>query len=318
MPLALRGLSLVVVLSACSDAPGALDPRRSVAVEVRGSDFTYALTRGDVSEALARAHLESDRGAPALEPEAKRAVLEGLIDERLALREARVETSTTTWWAVEREHIRADLRLQPGALAAQHRSEEDLRQAVAHRLAWSALVAERVDTSTPSEAVLRRLWQDESPHGERVRAGQIVVETKEAARSLRRELANGGDFRALARAHSVAPEGIRGGDLGWFERGDMPHVFEEACFALAPGDTSPVVASTYGYHVFRVYERAPAGREAYATARPRLIRTLRAQRRAEAERELRVELRDRVQVRYVAEVLRPLGVPLSAEEIENR
>lgn len=316
-----RALTLgVLSLVGCSEPAGSLDPRQALAVKIDGPGFDLELTRAEVSESLARAHLESDREAPDLEPDAKRAVLDELIDRHLAAHAARKAGVSTSSTAIARElaAIRADLELRPQALAAHHRSESDLAAAIEDRLLWGALVARAVETSSPSEDALRARWQAEPLRAERIQAGQIVVETAPEARKVLKALSAGEDFRALARARSVAPEAEQGGDLGWFERGDMPHVFEEACFPLDPGDTSPVVPSTYGYHVFRVYARAPAGREPYPDARARLIREWKAERRADAERSLRQALRDDLTIRYVAEVLRPLGVPLSAEEIETR
>lgn len=106
---------------------------------------------------------------------------------------------------------------------------------------------------------------------EQVRARHILIKVdagaeeaqKAAARKRIEEVlakAKGGtDFAALAREHSEGPSAPRGGDLGLFTRGRMVPPFEEAAFALNPGEISGVVETRFGYHIIKVEERKEAG-----------------------------------------------------------
>jgi peptidyl-prolyl cis-trans isomerase C len=100
---------------------------------------------------------------------------------------------------------------------------------------------------------------------EAVRASHILIRTPDAADEAQKkkakaeatavlaELKKGGDFAALAKQHSQdAGSAANGGDLGFVPRGQTVPVFEQAAFALKPGQLSGVVESPFGYHIIKV------------------------------------------------------------------
>ncbi|MCX8037946.1 MAG: peptidyl-prolyl cis-trans isomerase [Candidatus Sumerlaeia bacterium] len=87
----------------------------------------------------------------------------------------------------------------------------------------------------------------------------LATRSREEARALaekvRREaLEPGADFVALVRRYSEAPDKVRGGDVGVFDRGRMIQSFEEAAFALKPGEISAVVETRFGFHIIQRIE----------------------------------------------------------------
>ncbi|MCZ6631772.1 MAG: peptidylprolyl isomerase [bacterium] len=60
------------------------------------------------------------------------------------------------------------------------------------------------------------------------------------------------DFAELARDYSDGPSAPRGGDLGFFGRGRMAKPFEDATFALQPGQISEPVRTQFGWHIIKV------------------------------------------------------------------
>jgi parvulin-like peptidyl-prolyl isomerase len=71
------------------------------------------------------------------------------------------------------------------------------------------------------------------------------------------ELAKGTPFAEVADEHSDCPG--RGGDLGWFTRGQMVEEFDDVVFALEPGAASPIFRTEFGFHIALLHEKRAAG-----------------------------------------------------------
>ncbi len=89
-----------------------------------------------------------------------------------------------------------------------------------------------------------------------LRAQHILVKTEEEAKVVQSELAAGADFEELARAKSIDGTALRGGDLGFFQKGQFFPEFEQAVFAMKKGETSPILKTQFGYHIIRLTDRA--------------------------------------------------------------
>jgi len=122
----------------------------------------------------------------------------------------------------------------------------------------------QVDTTvTPEE--LREIWDERAP-GVRIKARHILLTFPEGATGeqrdsvqqlaldLRRRVVEEGEgFAILAREYSRdRGSAAQGGDLGWFERGEMVPAFDEAAFALEPGEVSRPVETPFGLHLITV------------------------------------------------------------------
>lgn len=88
-----------------------------------------------------------------------------------------------------------------------------------------------------------------------VRASHILVDTKEDADAIKEAIDNGQGFATMAKRYSKCPSGAQGGDLGYFERGQMVKEFEDAAFSLPVGKVSEPIHTQFGWHIIKVLDR---------------------------------------------------------------
>lgn len=252
---------LFLALSACT-APG--DGGNQSVATVDGE----AITVQTLKRSLRVGEAGEDRAGTdySLTRDGLRRVLDQEIERRLLLRAAERHGIKIGDKEVDRALARMRDGWEPGdfaaTLASQGMSEEDVRRNLAERLSIERLYADevmaRVAVTDDEIAAWLEAHQEELQRPEQVRATQIVVKTEEEAADILSRLKKGESFEELARAHSLSPDGKKGGDLGFFARGEMPPPFDDVCFALSPGQLSEVVSSSYGFHVFRLLERRSA------------------------------------------------------------
>jgi foldase protein PrsA len=94
---------------------------------------------------------------------------------------------------------------------------------------------------------------------EQVRAKHILVANLPTAEIVEGKLKAGGDFAALAKQYSTDPSSKdKGGELGFFGKGQMVPAFQAAAFSQPIGAVGKPVKSPFGYHIIVVEEKKPA------------------------------------------------------------
>lgn len=127
---------------------------------------------------------------------------------------------------------------------------------------------------------------DENPKSfkipEQVKASHILIkvdsqtdeskktEVRKKIEEIQEKIKKGGDFAALAKESSQCPSSAGGGDLGFFGRGQMTKPFEDAAFALAPGEVSGIVETSFGYHIISLTDKKPGETVAYKDAKEKI------------------------------------------------
>jgi peptidyl-prolyl cis-trans isomerase D len=155
-------------------------------------------------------------------------------------------------------------------------------------------MAERM-TATPQE-VQARYQQNQQAFStpEQIRASHILLKTegkdeaavRKTAEGLLAKAKAGADFAALAKQYSEDEQSkIAGGDLDFFGRGSMVPEFDQAAWALEPGQVSDLVKSPYGFHIIKLAEKRPATTRSIDEVRPQLEMQIKSEKaRAEAAR----------------------------------
>ena len=169
------------------------------------------------------------------------------------------------------------------ALAADNLTEEELREQIAEDIMQQALFAHFSATAEEPDPETIEAFRE--ARAEEVRASHILFipppgatdaqkdSTRSQAEAVLDSVRAGADFAEMARLHSQGPSGPRGGDLGFFGRGDMVPPFEEAAYALSDSGavTQAPVETRFGYHLVKLTGRRTAALMDSSEARQQIL-----------------------------------------------
>jgi peptidyl-prolyl cis-trans isomerase D len=107
---------------------------------------------------------------------------------------------------------------------------------------------------------------------------------KAKAEDILKQIKAGGNFADLASKNSDDPGSkTQGGELGWMDRGKTVPEFDKAAFTLAPGQTSELVKTQFGYHILQVEEKKEAHQRPLAEVKAEILPVLEQQKAGAAE-----------------------------------
>jgi len=211
--------------------------------------------------------------------EKRKEVLEFLINRELIVQEGKEAGLEPQDTEVDAELTKIKQRFPSQsafeqALKQRGLTEKELRRAVRRELTVQKVVEVKIKpTAEPVTDEDVADFYEENKEGfaesEKVRARHILIkvspdvsdqEKADAESKIQvvlKEARDGADFAELAKKNSECPSASQGGDLGYFTRGQMVKPFEEAAFALEPGQISEIVETQFGYHIILVQDKKP-------------------------------------------------------------
>ncbi len=208
-------------------------------------------------------------------------LFEGMLINKLMLNQAETDSLNVTEEEVDRE-MDSRIRYMIKMYGSQEQLEKQMRKSIAEiKEYYRDMIRENIligqveqqltgaITITPQEVVdyYKSISQDSLPTTEDeyifsqiVKLPKVSEEEKAAVKErlngYRDRILKGSKFSTLATLYSEDPgSAAKGGELGFFSRGEMVSEFENAAFALQDGEISPVIETQYGFHIIQMIER---------------------------------------------------------------
>jgi peptidyl-prolyl cis-trans isomerase C len=230
-----------------------------------------------------------------------RGVLDQLISYRLLMQETKSrnidvpETEVDARIAQIKQQFPSEDEFKK-QLAQRNMTVEQLRNDAKSDMRVAKMLETEVNTKVTVQPDEVNTFYQQNPdkfqQPERVRASHILIRVEENADAKAKEAAKvkagdllkqvkaGKDFAALAKQHSQDPgSAVQGGDLGFFQQGQMVGAFERAAFALKPGEVSDLVETPFGFHIIKMAEKQAARAVPIDEVKPQIEQFLQNQQR---------------------------------------
>lgn len=268
------GLFLMSRCSSQEESPRAT--QESLVLEASAGDKTSVILRigqKEYTNADFEVYLMMNVGKKSeeLPLEALNELVDNFVEDKLLLAAAEQKGLVITW--PEIKNYLARMKVNSSAPEPIQTSEEleSLKEALLIEKYIETVVAD----IEVSEEEMRQYYQEHKRDfllADRVQVSQILVSSEEKAVELRQQLQDADEqkFRELARQNSLGVEASRGGLMGVFEMGQLPYAFDKVVFTLEEGQLSPVIESSYGYHIFRLDKKIPAELVPYDQAKEKI------------------------------------------------
>jgi foldase protein PrsA len=214
-----------------------------------------------------------------------RNVLQQMVQEALIADYAKNNNITVTDAEINQREDELKANFPNGSwdemLKARNLSENDVKTALREQIILDKALAKQV-TITPAQV---KQYFDKNHAAfdkpEQVQARHILVPDIATANKVEAQLKAGKNFADLAKEYSTDPGSKdKGGELGFFRRGQMVPAFDKVAFTLPVNAISQPVKSPFGYHIIQVEAKQPGQTATLANSTPRITEMLRQQQEA--------------------------------------
>ncbi len=220
----------------------------------------------------------SDKNTPDYQKSVQKEVLNEMVQEELLFQASQKLKIAELDKQVDREF--ATLKTgNPNAPFWKVKSETEIRQAIKRQITIKEYLKRNglTDPEIP-EAEIKAFYEKSKQNfsrNEAVKVRHVLIgvpedasaeQRKEAQQKIeqaRQAILAGKPFAEVAKEHSTCNSAPQGGELGLVERGYMPKEFETVAFSLEKGNLSPIVQTSFGYHVLEVLDHQAAGVASY-------------------------------------------------------
>jgi foldase protein PrsA len=214
-----------------------------------------------------------------------RNVLQQLVQEALIEQYAKNNNLTVTDAEISAREDQLKANFPNGSwedmLKSRNLTEADVKTALREQIILDKALAKDVNI-TPAQV---KQYFDKNHAAfdkpEQVQARHILVPDLATANKIEAQLKSGANFADLAKQYSTDPGSKdKGGELGFFRRGQMVPAFDKVAFTLPVGAISQPVKSPFGYHIIQVEAKQPGQTATLANSTERITEMLRQQQEA--------------------------------------
>jgi len=206
---------------------------------------------------------------------------------------------------IDREILLAEARRKG---LAKNKAVKDRLNIALDQILIEELVKTAVPEITVNDETLQRYYETNKGtfiEPEKVRVSQILIRSAKEGADILKQLKEGKDFEALARTKSISPDASRGGDIGFFGRGEMLPEFEKAAFSLQKGEISSIIKSPFGYHILKVTDKKEKRQKSFSEAKEEIKAILRQKQQREDLDAWFKELKKKAKIKINEEFLAP-------------